>query len=328
MTNRLLNPDYIFESSWEVCNKVGGIYTVLSTRAKTLQEAHQDKVIFIGPGLWKREDGNYTKEESPYFREDPSLFADWQWEAKENGLQVRVGRWTVPGEPIAILVDFNYRLNLYGFMNLNCLSPRFDMNCGLYDQIKALEFIHTNIAAFGGDPGNVTLFGQSSGAACILALMTMPEAEPLFAKSIVQSACVDSFWSTEQSQKLTKMYFRMIGLSTKKPEKIMSADPVKVYRANRKIKIRVRAGGEVTCVFSPVIDGKTYYFKEGSGSYPTGAAYTGWKTVNGKLYFFANSSYTKLHEGAHISDMCADVNEFELVFAPDDLFLHVLTIWT
>ena len=106
MVKCLLKPDYIFESSWEVCNKVGGIYTVLSTRAKTLQEAHQDKVIFIGPGLWKREDGNYTKEESPYFREDKSLFADWQREAKENGLQVRVGRWTVPGEPIAILVDF------------------------------------------------------------------------------------------------------------------------------------------------------------------------------------------------------------------------------
>ena len=106
MVNSLLKPDFIFESSWEVCNKVGGIYTVLSTRAKTLQKAHQDKVIFIGPGLWKREDGNYTKEESPYFKEDPSLFADWQREAKENGLQVRVGRWTVPGEPIAILVDF------------------------------------------------------------------------------------------------------------------------------------------------------------------------------------------------------------------------------
>ena len=106
MVKSLLNPDYIFESSWEVCNKVGGIYTVLSTRAKTLQEAHQDRVIFIGPGLWKRQDGNYTEEESPYFREDASLFADWQWEAKESGLQVRVGRWTVPGEPIAILVDF------------------------------------------------------------------------------------------------------------------------------------------------------------------------------------------------------------------------------
>ena len=106
MTDRLLKPDYIFESSWEVCNKVGGIYTVLSTRAKTLQEAHQDKVMFIGPSLWKREDGNYTKEESPYFREDSSLFAEWQWEAKESGLNIRVGRWTVPGEPIAILVDF------------------------------------------------------------------------------------------------------------------------------------------------------------------------------------------------------------------------------
>ena len=106
MVKSLLNPDYIFESSWEVCNKVGGIYTVLSTRAKTLQEAHQDRVIFIGPGLWKREDGNYTTEESPYFREDKSLFADWQWEAKESGLHVRVGRWTVPGEPVAILVDF------------------------------------------------------------------------------------------------------------------------------------------------------------------------------------------------------------------------------
>ena len=106
MTDRLLSPDYIFESSWEVCNKVGGIYTVLSTRAKTLQEAHQDQVIFIGPSLWKREDGNYTKEESPYFKEDRSLFAEWQWEAKESGLNVRVGRWKVPGEPIAILVDF------------------------------------------------------------------------------------------------------------------------------------------------------------------------------------------------------------------------------
>ena len=93
-------PDYIFESSWEVCNKVGGIYTVLSTRAKTLQEVLQDKIIFIGPDFWK-------ESESPYFKEDQSLFADWQGVAKEQGLKVRVGRWTVPGDPVAILVDFN-----------------------------------------------------------------------------------------------------------------------------------------------------------------------------------------------------------------------------
>ena len=94
-----LTPDYIFESSWEVCNKVGVIYTVLSSRAKTLQGRMQDKIIFIGPDFWK-------EEESPYFKEDKSLFAEWQWEAKEGGLNVRVGRWTIPGEPIAILVDF------------------------------------------------------------------------------------------------------------------------------------------------------------------------------------------------------------------------------
>ena len=95
----MLKPDCIFESSWEVCNKVGGIYTVLSTRAKTLQEAMKDQIIFIGPDFWQ-------EKESPYFREDKALFAEWQWEAKENGLTVRVGRWTIPGEPIAILVDF------------------------------------------------------------------------------------------------------------------------------------------------------------------------------------------------------------------------------
>ena len=99
MANKQLLPDYIFESSWEVCNKVGGIYTVLSTRAKTLQEALQDKIVFIGPDFWK-------EQESPYFKEDKTLFADWQKEAGKLGLKVRVGRWTVPGEPIAILVDF------------------------------------------------------------------------------------------------------------------------------------------------------------------------------------------------------------------------------
>lgn len=99
MVKSLLKPDYIFESSWEVCNKVGGIYTVLSSRAKTLQEEMKDHIIFIGPDFWK-------ESESPYFKEDKSLYAEWQWEAKEQGLKVRVGRWTVPGEPIAILVDF------------------------------------------------------------------------------------------------------------------------------------------------------------------------------------------------------------------------------
>ena len=94
-----MNPDYIFESSWEVCNKVGGIYTVLSTRANTLQQEMQDKVFFIGPDVWH-------ENTCPYFKEDAKLLADWKKTATEEGLNVKVGRWTVPGNPIAILVDF------------------------------------------------------------------------------------------------------------------------------------------------------------------------------------------------------------------------------
>ena len=99
MGKEKLFPDYIFESSWEVCNKVGGIYTVLSTRAKTLKEKLQDQLIFIGPDCWR-------DKVNPYFSRDNALYADWQKQAAEEGLKVKVGRWNVPGEPVAILVDF------------------------------------------------------------------------------------------------------------------------------------------------------------------------------------------------------------------------------
>ena len=99
MVKDFVFPDYIFESSWEVCNKVGGIYTVLSTRAKTLQEALNDKIIFIGPDCW-------GDAQCPYFTEDDSIFAAWRKKAADEGLQVKVGRWNIPGSPIAMLVDF------------------------------------------------------------------------------------------------------------------------------------------------------------------------------------------------------------------------------
>ncbi len=99
MGKNLLFPDYIFESSWEVCNKVGGIYTVLSTRANTLQEKITDHIIFIGPDCWH-------DKKSPYFTEDPTLFEEWKVSAEKDGLKMKIGRWNIPGNPIAILVDF------------------------------------------------------------------------------------------------------------------------------------------------------------------------------------------------------------------------------
>ena len=101
--NSLITPDWIIESSWEVCNKVGGIYTVLSTHAKTLCETVCSNLIFIGPDFWKC-------EENPLFIPDTSLYADWIAHfaeiAAETGLTVRAGRWNIPGCPVALLVDF------------------------------------------------------------------------------------------------------------------------------------------------------------------------------------------------------------------------------
>jgi glycosyltransferase involved in cell wall biosynthesis len=107
-------PDYIFEASWEVCNKVGGIYTVLSTKAKTMQDKYKDKVVFIGPDVWQ-------DKENPWFKEEKTLFSEWTKAASVyDRLKVRVGRWLVPGEPIVILTNFDtvfpHKDAIYGYM--------------------------------------------------------------------------------------------------------------------------------------------------------------------------------------------------------------------
>lgn len=100
MVKKTNTPDYIFESSWEVCNKVGGIYTVLSTRANTMQQILRDHVFFIGPDFWK-------DKENPLFEESEDLFASWREEAAtEEKLHIRIGRWNIPGKPVVFLVDF------------------------------------------------------------------------------------------------------------------------------------------------------------------------------------------------------------------------------
>lgn len=94
--------DLLIETSWEVCNKVGGIYTVLSTKAKNLHKLYKDKLIFIGPDVWS------DKNPSPYFVEMPSLLRGWRDKLRlPDGVSVRVGRWDIPGKPIAILVRFD-----------------------------------------------------------------------------------------------------------------------------------------------------------------------------------------------------------------------------
>ncbi len=92
--------DYLFEVSWEVCNKVGGIYTVVATKALHLSEELGRHHIFIGPDVWMHRAGN------PDFLEDPMLYRSWKAQAAAEGLRFRIGRWNIPGKPIAILVDY------------------------------------------------------------------------------------------------------------------------------------------------------------------------------------------------------------------------------
>ena len=89
-----------------------------------------------------------------------------------------------------VVVTFNYRLGQLGFFAHPALekdSPQGAVNFGLYDQIAALQWVQKNIAAFGGDPNNVTIFGESAGGAAVLALFTSPLAKGLFHKGIAQS---------------------------------------------------------------------------------------------------------------------------------------------
>lgn len=139
MAQTKLNPSVIFETSWEVCNKVGGIYTVLSSRANTLQQSHEDKVFFIGPDVWQG-------KENPLFKENKRLLTKWKKAAAEAGVNARIGRWNVPGAPIAILVDF---------------QPFFDVKNDIY--AEAWDAFKVDSLHAYGDYDEASMFSYAAG---------------------------------------------------------------------------------------------------------------------------------------------------------------------
>ena len=178
---------------------------------------------------------------------------------REDGDELSYDMALFAKETKTVCVNFNYRLNLEGFCNLHFLDKNFDQNNGLFDQIMALKFVRNNIHRFGGNADNVTVFGQSAGAACMLALMGDPETSDLFDKAIVQSACVDSFWTEKQSQRLTMKYLGFLGVGTTPSElaRLKDIDIALVHEANAKLRQLVLREGNSNCCFSPTIDGVT-----------------------------------------------------------------------
>lgn len=128
IAEKINRPDYLFEISWEICNKVGGIHTVIATKATEVAKEVGKNHILIGPDVWM------DTEENPEFIEDRILYRSWKAQALKDGLRVRIGKWNVPAAPTVILVDFTSLIakkdeifaNLWEKFKVDSLSGQWD----------------------------------------------------------------------------------------------------------------------------------------------------------------------------------------------------------
>lgn len=189
--------DLVFESSWEVCNKIGGIYTVLSTKAKILAQQYGDRLIFIGPDVWS------PSNASPVFKEDSSLLQN----AADRldlpyGIKIRTGQWEIPGCPIAVLIQFDGvypELNkIYGDMweryRVDSLHAYGDYGEGCAFGVASAIVISALVAHMNGDEKRVLAhFDEWTTAMGLLYLQAIrPEVATVFtthATSIGRSIC-------------------------------------------------------------------------------------------------------------------------------------------
>jgi para-nitrobenzyl esterase len=158
----------------------------------------------------------------------------------------------------AVVVSLNYRMGVEGFAHLAGAPD----NRGVLDQILALRWVQANIAAFGGDPGNVTVFGQSAGAGSVAALLAMPEAAGLFRRAIVQSL-PGTFFTTRLAADVSAAIASGVGAEPTAAAlaRIPPSELVRVTQAVvRSLRRRVRTWGPMATArtpFSPVVDGDT-----------------------------------------------------------------------
>lgn len=134
-----------------------------------------------------------------------------------------------------VVVTLNHRLNAFGYMYLGDLSSEFaeSSNLGQLDLIAALGWIQRNISAFGGDPGNVTLFGESGGALKVSALLAMPKAQGLFHRAIVQSGSLLEFRSEQQGSAEASALLRKLGLSDADVGQLRTIAPARLVAASQ-----------------------------------------------------------------------------------------------
>ncbi|MFF0818420.1 carboxylesterase/lipase family protein [Rhodococcus sp. NPDC003318] len=153
-----------------------------------------------------------------------------------------------------IVVTVNYRLGVFGFVDLSSFGEGFESNIGLRDQIAALEWVRDNIAAFGGDPGNVTVFGESSGAGSVTTLMTSPRAEGLFHRAIAQSAPATSVYGTERAAAVAARFLELAGVGPGGAAQLLDRPFEELTRIGDKLLDEVVTTVPGTLAMAPVVD--------------------------------------------------------------------------
>ena len=169
-----------------------------------------------------------------------------------------------------VVVSLNHRLNTLGFLDLSAFGGKYEHtgNLGMLDIVKALEWVRDNISAFGGDPSNVTIFGQSGGGGKVSTLMAMPSAKGLFHKAIVQSGSITNLMDPKYSRRIGAATVEALGINPSHIDDIASvpySDLLNAYeKAVEKVRDEATADGAMPenildmLVFGalPVVDGE------------------------------------------------------------------------
>jgi len=176
-----------------------------------------------------------------------------------SGQPLYDGRRLAGGSDVGVVVvTVNYRLGALGFLDLSSFSGarrRFDSNIGLHDVLAALRWVRDNIAAFGGDPRKVTLFGESAGAGIVTTLLAAPAAEGLFAGAIAQSSPATSVYDRDRARRVTEGVLDKLGIAPSDVNSLLDAPIAAILAASQEEFDEVPVRNPGTLAFVPIVDG-------------------------------------------------------------------------
>jgi para-nitrobenzyl esterase len=209
-----------------------------------------------------------------------------------------------------VLVTINYRMGALGFMNLKEITggkvPATGCE-GLLDQIAALDWVHANIEAFGGDPDNITVFGESAGAMSIGDLMGMPAARGKFQKAIMESGGANTVSSLEGGVSAAAEFLNILGLRGQDTAELYSLTVEQIMNAQEKLGFIMRERDNRITPFQPVVDGVVMpeipieAIRKGSASHVKTLAGTNLDEF--KLFNVMNPGFRKINEAGMIAQL-------------------------